>query len=69
MALLILEVFPEYRRQKVGKALETYLINQILEAAQIPYGQIKEGNEASMELQEDLGLCFAKTKVYWMEIN
>ena len=63
----ILEVFPEYRRQKVGKALETYLINQILEAAQIPYGQIKEGNVASMKLQEDLGLCFAKTKVYWME--
>lgn len=63
----ILEVFPEYQRRKVGKALETYMINQALESGQIPYGQVIEGNEASMRLQESLGLCFAKSKVYWME--
>lgn len=63
----ILQVFPEYRRRKIGKALETYMINQVLELGHVPYGQVMEGNEASMSLQESMGLCFAKTKVYWME--
>lgn len=63
----MLEVFPEYRRRKIGKALETYMINQQLEQGYTPFGQIVEGNNASMLLQESLGLCFAKTEVYWLE--
>ena len=63
----MLEVFPQYRGRKIGKALETYLINLSLEYGFTPYGQAKEGNEASLRLQESLGLCFAKKKVYWLE--
>ena len=63
----MLEVFPEYRRRKIGKALETYMINLALEAGQTPFGQVAEGNEKSMRLQESLGLCFSKADVYWME--
>ena len=63
----ILQVFPEYRRRKLAKALETYMINLSLEIGHTPYAQVKEGNEASVRLQESLGLCFAKGKIYWME--
>lgn len=66
-SLGMLQVFPEYRRRKIGRALETYMINLSLELGHIPYGQVVEGNEKSMGLQESLGLCFAKTPVYWMK--
>ena len=35
----------------------------------IPYGQIIVGNEASMKLQESMGLHFSKSSVYWMTKN
>ena len=65
-SLGMLQVFPEYRRRKIGRALETYMINLTLELGHTPYGQVVEGNEKSMGLQEALGLCFAKSPVYWM---
>ena len=61
----MLHVFQEYRGRKIGKALETYLINYALELGQIPYGQVVEGNEASRRLQESLGLHMSKTPVVW----
>ena len=63
----MLEVFQEYRRRRIGKALETYMINLALEAGQTPFGQVAEGNEKSFRLQESLGLCLSKADVYWME--
>ena len=63
----MLEVFPQHRGKKIGKALATYLINLSLEHGFTPYGQAKEGNEASLRLQESLGLCFARKKIYWLE--
>jgi len=66
-SLGMLQVFPEYRRKNIGRALETYIINLALELGYVPYGQVVEGNEKSMGLQKSLGLCFAKTPVYWMK--
>lgn len=63
----ILEVLPEYRGRKIGKALETYLINLCLEHGFTPFTQVKEGNEISTRLQESLGLCKSKQKVCFME--
>ena len=63
----MLEVFPKYRRRRVGKALETYLINVSLEAGQTPFGQVATGNENSTRLQESLGMCFSKEELFWME--
>lgn len=63
----MLQVFPKYRRRKIGKALETYLINLSLELGHTPFGQVEEGNENSMALQESLGMCFAKGNIYWLE--
>lgn len=66
-SLGMLEVLPEYRGRHIGKALETYLINDCLEHGFTPFTQVVERNEISMKLQESLGLCKAKQKVYFME--
>ena len=63
----ILEVSPEYRRRKIAKALETYMINLSLEIGHTPFAQVVVGNEKSVALQESLGMCFAKELIYWME--
>lgn len=63
----MLTVLPQYRGMHIGKALETYLINEELNLGYIPYGQVKPGNEVSMKLQKSLGLYFSKTPVYWVE--
>lgn len=65
----MLYVKPEYRHQKIATALETYAFNRALENGWIPYGQIIVGNEASMKLQESMGLHFSKSSVYWMTKN
>ncbi len=62
----MLYVKPEYRHQKIAKALETYAFNMALENGWIPYGQVIVDNEPSMKLQEDMGLYFSKSPVYWM---
>lgn len=63
----LLTVLPEFRGRKIGKALETYMINVSLRQGLIPYGQVIEGNDHSMRLQESLGLYTAKTPVCWLE--
>lgn len=63
----MLEVFPQYRGRKIGKALETYSINYMLEQGYIPYGQVVVGNEVSLALQKSLGLCFSKQQVFFLE--
>jgi len=66
-SLGILQVAPEYRRRKIAKALETYMINLSLEIGHVPFTEVVVGNEKSVALQESLGLCFAKNLIYWME--
>lgn len=63
----LLTVLPKFRGRKIGKALETYMINVSLRQGHIPYGQVIEGNDKSMRLQESLGLYTAKTPVCWLE--
>lgn len=62
----ILTVLPEYRHRKIAMALQTYIINKELEEGKIPYGQVKEENEASIALQKKLGLYLSKQKVFWV---
>ncbi len=63
----MLWIVPEHRRKKLGQALETVMVNEGLERGEIPYGQVRLGNEPSIALQKKLGLCLSKTPVYWME--
>ena len=62
----MLYVLPEYRKRHVAMALETYCMNLAVERGEIPYGQVVLGNEASIRLQEKMGICFAKGPVVWM---
>jgi tRNA (guanine37-N1)-methyltransferase len=66
-SLGMLEVLPQYRRQHIGKALATYVINWALEQGYTPYSQVAEGNVASLALQEQLGNYCSREKLYWME--
>ena len=63
----LLEVFPEFRGKRIGKALETYMINLSLELGHTPYAHVMYDNECSICLQESLGLYFARTNVYWLK--
>lgn len=62
----MLYVLPEYRKRHVAMALETYCMNLAIERGEIPYGQVVLGNEASIHLQEKMGICFAKGTIVWM---
>lgn len=62
----MLYVLSEYRKRHVAMALETYCMNLAVERGEIPYGQVVLGNEASIRLQEKMGICFAKGTIVWM---
>ena len=59
----LLEIFPEYRKLGVGRAIEKFLINFCLDRGWTPYGQVFLSNEASFSLQEHLGMSVDRTKV------
>ena len=63
----MLRVFPEYRGRNIGKALQTYIMNKMIDMGWIPYGQFMVGDEASENLQRKLGLHLSKTPVIWLE--
>lgn len=62
----MLEVFPEYRRQGLGYALEAELIRRLMEAGAVPYCQVVHDNEASLRLQKKLGLTRSGEFVFWL---
>lgn len=61
----MLEVFPAYRGRGLAKALETDLINRTLKRGYTPFCQVFPDNEASVSLQNVLGLYQAKEKIWW----
>ena len=52
----MLEVFEGHRRHGWAEALEAAMINEHLTRGWTPWGQVFKGNEASLRLQEKLGL-------------
>lgn len=62
----LLQIFPEYRRKGYASELEKAYINHTLEKGYIPFGQVVKGNEASMKLQEKLGLEKSENLITWM---
>lgn len=65
-SLGMLEVYEQYRRQGVGKALEAFMINLHLCMGYTPYGEVVTDNNASLGLQSKLGLCVSKELLYWV---
>lgn len=55
----------DYRHRGIGESLAAYKINRELELGYIPYDHIIVGNEASVKLQEKLGLYFSKGNIWW----
>lgn len=65
-AMGMLEVFPQYRRNGYGIALEKTLINYLLNKGRSPFCHILETNSVSIALQKRIGLWLSTDKVYWM---
>ena len=66
-SLGMIYIVPSYRNRKIGLALETYLINAEIEKGNIPFVQVKLGNDIAQAMQEKLGLFGSKAMVFWME--
>ena len=62
----MLYVEDAYRRQGLAASLEGYLINKQREQGMIPYAHIVNGNEASVQLQERLGLNLSEAVIWWL---
>lgn len=64
MGLLYVE--EAYRRRGIAASLESFLINLQIANGQTPYVQIQEDNNASLALQDKLGLYKAQQSVWWL---
>lgn len=62
----LLEVLPEYRRRGLAQALESAMIDRLLEKGQTPYGQLFTTNEVSRALQQKLGLSVTTEQLAWL---
>lgn len=62
----LLEVFPQYRQRGYGRALESFIINHMLDNGLVPYAQIEVDNENSISLHEKLGFTISEDRLYWM---
>lgn len=62
----LLEILPEYRRRGYGYLLEGCLIRLHLECGWVPFCHVVEGNDASMRLQEKLGMTFSELPAIWV---
>ena len=62
----MLEVLPAYRRRGLGEVLQRAAVNLALERGQLPFGQVIDGNEASLALQRKLGMAVSETTLFWL---
>ncbi len=62
----LLEILPEYRRLGLAYALEAHLINHLLSQGRVPFCQVAIVNDASIRLQQKLGLVISGQVVYWL---
>lgn len=64
-SLGLLFVDPAYRRGSVGSSLASYLVNISLSRGGLPYAHIRVKNEASLKMQEKMGLYVGRKKIFW----
>lgn len=63
----MLEVLPQFQRRGIGEALEAFQTNRHLAEGYVPFGQVVEGNTASLKLQEKLGYTLSEGRICWMK--
>lgn len=64
-----LYVEEEYRGRGIGESLEAYSINLLREQGFTSFGYVVVGNEASLRVQERLGLYLSQSTVWWTGQN
>ena len=62
----MLYVYEKFRGQRIGTALQTYMINKMIDVGWRPYSQIMIGDEASTKIQKSLNMYLSKTPIIWM---
>jgi tRNA (guanine37-N1)-methyltransferase len=63
----LLEILPAYRRRGLAFALEGAMMRRQQALGRVPYAQIKEGNEASLQLHRKLGMEITpEASVLWL---
>ena len=62
----MLEILPEYRRLGLAYALEAHLINHLLSLGRVAFCQVAVYNEASIKLQQKMGLDISERVIYWL---
>ena len=62
----LLHILPEYRRRGLGYSLEAAMINLMLDKGWVPHVHIVTTNEASIQLQEKLGMAFSDKTLTWL---
>lgn len=63
----MLEILPPFRCHGYAMQLEAFLIAAALKAGRIPYCHVIDGNEASLRLQQKLGLTCAELPAIWVD--
>jgi len=63
----MLYVYEKFRGRRIGTALQTYIINTMIDAGWRPYSQIMVGDEASTKIQRSLNMFLSKTPIIWMD--
>lgn len=59
------EVLKNYRRMKIGTALETYLIDRLLKIKEDIYLQVEINNDVSIRFHEKLGFLRGDDIISW----
>lgn len=62
----LLEVFPGYRNKGIGSVLQGTAVNEAIKRGIIPFGEVKDHNYKSLNLQKKLGFSVATEKIYWI---
>ena len=62
----MLYVHKEFRGRRIGTALQTYIVNKMIDFGWRPYSQVMVGDEASMKIQKSLNMFSSKTPIFWM---
>lgn len=63
----MLRVLEQYRHRRIGRAMQTFIINRMLDMGYIPYGQFLVGDDDAEKLQKSLGMYMSKTPVIWVD--
>lgn len=63
----LLEILPPFRRRGYAVQLEAFLLDAALREGRTPYCHVVDGNEASLHLQQKMGLTCTSLPAIWVD--